>query len=82
MYNISNMYSRYMSEYTPLDQDLRQFQARSTFIAQYPRYLIEFLMISIITSIAFLIGKIPRFSPLLLIPWTSKLLILSFILGP
>ena len=51
------MYSRYMSEYTPLDQDLRQLQARSTFIAQYPRYLIEFLMISIITSIAFVIGK-------------------------
>ena len=54
---INNMYSKYMSEYNPLDQDLRQIQAKARFIAQYPRYLIECLMILIITTIAFLIGR-------------------------
>ena len=54
---INNMYSKYLSKYEPIDIELRNNQAKSTFIAQYPRYIIEALMISIISSIAFVLAK-------------------------
>ena len=54
---ISNMFKKYISEYVPLDKDLRKYQAKASFIAQYPRYIIECLMIGTITTIAFVLGK-------------------------
>ena len=54
---ISNMFKKYISEYVPLDKDLRKYQAKASFIAQYPRYIIECLMIGTITTIAFVLGR-------------------------
>lgn len=50
---INNMYAGYISKYIKLDIELRKYQALATFIGQYPRYIIEALMISIMTSAAY-----------------------------
>ena len=40
-----------------LDKDLRKYQAKASFIAQYPRYIIECLMIGTITTMGFCFRK-------------------------
>ena len=54
---ISDLYSKYISKFTPLDIEKRRLQAKASFIAQYPRYIIEALMIAIMTSIALFLNN-------------------------